>query len=100
MTQAAATPQASIPSSVPAPTQGYQSAPVQSAPPSYQTPSVPQQAEQVPAAYQQAAPQANPWQQAFERLSDSLSGTQNSQPQAAYSTPTPQAAPTQQQAWR
>ena len=40
-----------------------------------------------------AAPQANPWQQAFERLSDSLSATRSSQPQAAYSTPTPQAAP-------
>ncbi len=99
MTQAAATPQASIPSSVPAPTQAYQSAPAQSAQPSYQTASVPQQAEQVPASYQQAAPQANPWQQAFERLSDSLTATRSSQPQAAYSTPTPQAPPTQTQAW-
>ena len=44
-------------------------------------------------------PQANPWQQAFERLSDSLSATRSSQPQAAYSTPTPQAAPSQDAAW-
>ena len=97
--QAPATPQVSIPSSAPAPTQAYQSAPAQSAQPSYQIPSAPQPE----ASYQQtapAAPEANPWQQAFERLSDSLSATQSSQPQAAYSTPTPQAAPSQDAAWQ
>ena len=55
------------------------------------------------ASYQQTAPSAptaNPWQQAFERLSDSLSARQTSQPQAAYSTPTPQVAPTQDAAWQ
>ena len=89
---------ASIPSSVPAPTQAYQSAQVPTAQPSYQTPSAPQVAPEAPQA--PAAPQANPWQEAFNRLSDSLSGTRNSQPQAAYSTPTPQAAqPVPQQAW-
>ena len=89
------TPQASIPSSVPAPTQAYQSAPAQSAQPSYQIPSAPQVAPEAPQA--PAAPQANPWQEAFNRLSDSLSATRTSQPQAAYSTPTPQVA--QQEAW-
>ena len=84
------TPQASIPSSVPAPTQAYQSAPAQIAQPSYQIPSAPQVAPEAPQA--PAAPQANPWQEAFNRLSDSLSARQTSQPQAAYSTPTPQAA--------
>ena len=98
MSQAAAIPQASIPSSAPAPTQAYQSAPAQSAPASYQTASVPQQVDPTPYQQAPAAPQANPWQQAFERLSDSLSATRNSQPQAAYSTPTPQAAPPQ--AWQ
>ena len=70
---AQATPQASIPSSAPAPTQAYQSAPAQSAQPSYQIPSAPQ--PEAPVSYQQtapAAPEANPWQQAFERLSDSF----------------------------
>ena len=97
--QAPVTPQASIPSSAPAPTQAYQSAPAQSAPASYQIPSAPQPE----ASYQQTAPSAptaNPWQQAFERLSDSLSARQTSQPQAAYSTPTPQVAPTQDAAWQ
>lgn len=89
------TPQASIPSSVPAPTQAYQSAPAQSAQPSYQIPSAPQAAPEAPQA--PATPQANPWQEAFNRLSDSLSATRTSQPQAAYSTPTPQVA--QQEAW-
>ncbi|MBG79074.1 MAG: hypothetical protein CMJ39_00005 [Phycisphaerae bacterium] len=100
MSQAAAIPQASIPSSAPAPTQAYQSAPVQSAPASYQTPSVPQQVDPTPYQQAPAAPQANPWQQAFERLSDSLSATRNSQPQAAYSTPTPQQAQSHAQAWQ
>ena len=99
--QAPATPQASIPSSAPAPTQAYQSTPAQSAQPSYQIPSAPQpEASYQQTAVPQAAPQANPWQQAFERLSDSLSATRSSQPQAAYSTPTPQAAPSQDAAWQ
>ena len=72
------TPQASIPSSVPAPTQAYQSAPAQSAQPSYQIPSAPQVAPEAPQA--PAAPQANPWQEAFNRLSDSLSATRTSNP--------------------
>ena len=78
----------SIPSSEPVPQQAYQPTQVQSDQVSYQTPSAPQ----APTP-QVAAPQvqeANPWQEAFHRLSDSLSATQNSQPQAAYSTPTPQ----------
>ena len=53
-----------------------------------QVPSAPQ--PEAP-SYQQTAPvapEANPWQQAFERLSASLSATRSSQPQAAYSTPT------------
>ena len=44
------------------------------------------QAPQAPQVQEQ-----NPWQEAYNRLTDSLSATQNSQPQAAYSTPTPQA---------
>ena len=86
--QAQATPQPSIPSSAPAPTAVYQQAPVQSAQPSSPTPSVQQPVDQVPQAYQpQAEPQVNPWQEAFNRLSASLSSQQSSQAQApSYAT--------------
>lgn len=95
MTQAPVTPQPSIPSSAPVSPAAYPQAQVQSAPASYQTASVPQQVEQVPASYQQPAPQqVNPWQEAFNRLSDSLNATRISQPQAPYSAPTPQAEAT------
>ena len=92
--QAPATPQPSIPSSAPAPTAVYQQAPVQTAQPSSPTPSVQQPVDQVPQAYQpQAEPQANPWQEAFNRLSASLSSQQSSQVQAP-SYATTQQAPT------
>lgn len=84
MTQAPATPQPSIPSSAPAPVAAYPQAQAQSAPASYQTAMAPQQVEQAQ-AYQPQAPQVNPWQEAFNRLSDSLSATRTSQPQASYS---------------
>lgn len=95
MTQAPVTPQPSIPSSAPAPTAAYPQAQAPIAQPSYQMVSAPQPVEQVQAYQQPAAPQVNPWQEAFNRLSDSLSATRTSQPQAPYSAPTPQAAPTQ-----
>ena len=79
----AVTPQPSIPSSAPAPTQAYQSAPAQTAQVSSPTPSVQQPVDQAPQAYQpQAEPQINPWQEAFNRLSASLSSQQSSQAQA------------------
>ena len=94
MTQAPVIQQPSIPSSEPVPTQAYQQAPDQSAQVSYQTPSAPQvQTPQPQVAAPQAADQ-NPWQEAYNRLTESLSATQSSQPQAAYSTPTPQAPAT------
>ena len=92
MTQAPVIQQPSIPSSEPVPTQAYQQAPAQNAQPSYQTPSVPQTEAQPQVA--PPAPQVvdqSPWQEAFNKLSDSLNATRTSQPQAAYSTPTPQA---------
>ena len=85
--QAVATPQPSIPSSAPVSTPVYQQAPPQTAQASPQTPTV----DSTPQVAQQAAPQAvNPWQEAYNRLSENLSTQQPSQPQAAYSTPTPQ----------
>ena len=93
MTQAPVSQQPSIPSSEPVPTQAYQQAPAQNAQPSYQIPSAPQVETQPQVATPQVADQ-NPWQEAYNRLTDSLSVTQNSQPQAAYSTPTPQAPET------
>ena len=90
MTQAPVTQPPSIPSSAPVPSAATQQAPVQNAPLSYQTPSAPQVETQPQVAAPQVADQ-NPWQEAYNRLTDSLSATQNSQPQAAYSTPTPQA---------
>ena len=98
--QAAVTPQPSIPSSAPAPTQAYQSAPAQTAQVSSPTPSVQQPVEQAPQAYQpQAEPQINPWQEAFNRLSASLSAQQSSQAQVPSYGTTQQApaAPTQYQ---
>ncbi len=89
-TQDQAIQQPSIPSSAPVPTAATQQAPVQNAQPSYQIPSAPQVETQPQVAAPQVADQ-NPWQEAYNRLTDSLSATQNSQPQAAYSTPTPQA---------
>ena len=92
--QAAVTPQPSIPSSAPAPTQAYQSAPAQTAQVSSPTPSVQQPVDQAPQAYQpQAEPQVNPWQEAFNRLSASLSSQQSSQAQVP-SYGTTQQAPT------
>ena len=104
MTQAPATQQNSIPSSAPVPPVAYQQAPAQTAQASYQTASAPSPQTVAPQVEQQVQAQApvqeaNPWQEAFKSLSDSLSGTQNSQPQAAYSTPTPQ-APTQQPSYQ
>ena len=97
MTQAPVTPQPSMTSSVPASTAAYQPAPAQTAPASYPTATAPQ-AEQV---YSQApVAQANPWQEAFNRLSESLSATRSSQSQAPYSAPTPQAAPSPEAYWQ
>lgn len=87
MQQPAVTPQASIPSSAPAPSVAYQQAPAPSAPASYPT---------APAAY--SAPQApavNPWQEAYNSLAASLSGTQTSQSQAPSWVATQPAAPIQ-----
>jgi len=96
-TQAPAIQQNSIPSSAPVPNVAYQQAPAQTAQPSYQTPSDPSIQQTAPQAAPQA-PQANPWESAFNALTESLSATQSSQPQAAYSTPTLQ-APTQQETY-
>ena len=91
--QAPATQQPSIPSSAPAPTQAYQSASAQTAQVSSPTPSVQQPVDQAPQAYQpQAEPQINPWQEAFNRLSASLSEQQSS-PTQAPSYETTQQAP-------
>lgn len=74
MQQAPLAPQSSIPSSAPAPTSASMSmAPAQMSPPSYPT------ALSYPQA---AAPTADPWQEAYQRLSASLSGTQPSPLQA------------------
>ena len=94
----AVTPQASIPSSAPAPTQAYQSAPAQSAQPSYQTPSVQQPVDQAPQAYQ---PQAAPGQP----MAGGIQSTQR-QPELSAELPSPgallnattQQVPTQQEA--
>lgn len=90
-TQAPVTQQNSIPSSAPVPSVAYQQAPAQNAQASYQTASAPQVAPQVTQEAPQTQQVANPWESAFNALTESLSATQNSQPQAAYSTPTPQA---------
>ena len=98
--QAPATQQPSIPSSAPAPTQAYQSASAQTAQVSSPTPSVQQPVDQAPQAYQpQAEPQINPWQEAFNRLSASLSSQQSSQAQVPSYGTTQQApvAPAQYQ---
>ena len=98
-TQAPVTQQSSIPSSAPVPNVAYQQAPAQTAQASYQTasdPSIQQTAPQAPQVAPQAPQVANPWESAFNALTESLSATQNSQPQAAYSTPTQQ-APTPQE---
>lgn len=91
MTQAPATPQPSIPSSAVASPGAYPQAPSQTAPASYQT----GMAAVAPSpAYQQAAaPQVNPWQEAFNRLSESLSATPSYQPQAPSWQSTQQVAP-------
>ena len=90
MTQAQESQQNSIPSSEPVPQTVSQQTQVQSAQPSYQIPSAPQ-VEAQPQAPQVQVQDQSPWQEAFNKLSDSLSAKQSSQPQAAYSTPTPQA---------
>ena len=90
MTQAQESQQNSIPSSEPVPQAVSQQTQVQSAQPSYQIPSAPQ-VEAQPQAPQVQVQDQSPWQEAFNKLSDSLSAKQSSQPQAAYSTPTPQA---------
>lgn len=96
MTQAPATPQPSVMPSVPAPSAVYQQTQAPAVQPSYQTATAPQ----VDPAYQQPAPQqANPWQEAFNRLSESLSATRTSPSQAPYSAPTQQAAPTPATYW-
>lgn len=85
MATAVATPQPSIPSSVAAPTvASQQPTAVQASYPTAQayTPEAPV-----------SAPQANPWQAAYQGLLASLSGTQPSQPQAYSSPQIPQAAP-------
>ena len=74
--QAPATPQASIPSSAPAPTQAYQSTPAQSA--NLRTRFLRRRSRRSATSrrrFPRRRPQTNPWQQAFERLSDSLSAT-------------------------
>lgn len=90
MTQAPATPQPSIPSSAVASPGAYPQAPSPTAQASY--PMATAAAAPSP-AYQQAAPQVNPWQEAFNRLSESLSATPNYQPQVPSWQATPQAAP-------
>ena len=90
-TQAPVTQQSSIPSSAPVPNVAYQQAPAQTAQASYQTPSDPSIQQTAPQAPQAAPQVANPWESAFNALTESLSATQSSQPQAAYSTPTQQA---------
>lgn len=87
--QAAAIPQPSMTSSVPASTAVYPQAQAQNAPPSYPTASAPSPE----AAYQPAPPQGNPWQEAYNRLAESLSATRPSPQQASYSAPTQQVAP-------
>lgn len=84
MPQAQPSQQSSIQSSVPAPMPASPSMPqAQAAPSSYPTqPSYPQAAPQV----------ADPWQEAYQRLSASLSAPQQFQPQAQPWQATPQAA--------
>lgn len=89
MTTAPAIPASSIPSAGPAPSAvSPQMAPVSPAQPSYQT---------APAGYipeaPVSAPQANPWQAAYQGLLASLNGTPSSQPQAYSSPMTQQVAP-------
>lgn len=91
MTQAPATPQPSIPSSAVASPAGYPQAQSQTAPASYPTATA--VAAPSPAYQQQVAPQVNPWQEAFNRLSDSLSATPSYQPQVPSWPMTQQVAP-------
>lgn len=91
--QAPTSPQPSIPSSVAAPIAAYPSTPTTSAPASYPTAAAPVASYPSAPEAPMAAPQANPWQQAYQGLLASLSAPQVSQPQAPSWLPTPQAAP-------
>lgn len=91
MTQAPATPQPSIPSSAVASPAGYPQAQAPIAQASYPTATA--AAAPSPAYQQPVAPQVNPWQEAFNRLSESLSATPSYQPQAPSWPMTQQVAP-------
>lgn len=88
MTAGSTIPASSIPSS--APVQSVVSPQAPQAQPSYPTATPGPYIPEAPVS----APQANPWQAAYQGLLASLNGTQPSQPQAFSSPMIPQAAPT------